>query len=112
MRLGENVVRVFDLDIAENRKNTVVANISSFEGRDQDDNPRYSAWRTYFVGDAYKKALDLENDKKGVLIKITQAKVENNYNKAQEKLYVSVTIFDFEIETEDESKAKKPAFKK
>lgn len=107
MKLGENVVRVFDLDIAENRKNTVVANISSFEGRDQDDNPRYSAWRTYFVGDAYGKALKLKNNSKGVLIKITQAKVENNYNKATEKLYLTVTIFDFEIEPEDESKAKK-----
>ena len=112
MNLSENVVRVFDMDLPEYRKNTVVANISSFEGRDQDDNPRYSTWRAFFVGDAYKKALKLENKDKGFLIKLKNAKVENNYNKDKDKLFLTVTIFDFEIEDEDESKAKKPAFKK
>ena len=112
MKLGENVVRVFDLDIAENRKNTVVANSSSFEGRDLDDNPRYSTWRTYFVGNAYKKALNLENKKSGNLLKLTEAKIENNYNKKTGKLYVTLTVFDFELEAEDDSKVKKPAFKK
>lgn len=104
MNLSTNVVRVFQPEKAENRKKTVVANISSYEGRDQDDNPRYSSWRAFFVGDAYKDALDLENN---TLIKMTNAKIENNYNKEQEKLYVSVTIFKFELEPEDDSKAKK-----
>ena len=104
MNLSENVVRVFEPQEAENRKRTVVANISSFEGRDADDNPRYSAWRAYFVGDAYKPALKLENN---TLIRILSGKVENNYNKESKKLYLTVTIFEFELEEEDEKKSKR-----
>lgn len=98
MKLDKNIVMVFDAKKSENRKKTVEANISSYEGRDQDDNPRYSNWRAYFVGDAYKEALTLENQDR---IKILEGKIENNYNKESKKLFVTVTIFDFVAEPKE-----------
>ena len=35
---------VFQAKKDENRKRTVIADISTYEGRDQDDKPRYAAW--------------------------------------------------------------------
>lgn len=91
--------RVFDVKKAENRKNTVLARISTYEGKTKDEKAKYSSWNTSFVGDAYDKATELENKDKIIL---TNAKVENNYDKEKEKLYLSVTIFDFELLGEDE----------
>lgn len=91
--------RVFDVKKAENRKNTVLARISTYEGKTKDEKAKYSSWNTSFVGDAYDKATELENKDKIIL---TNAKVENNYDKEKEKLYLNVTIFDFELLEEDE----------
>ena len=85
---------VFNITEAENRKNTVKANLSTYEGKDKDNKAVYSSWRTYFVGEAYEKAKELKEKDKILLI---NAKVENDYNKEQEKLYVTLTVFDFEI---------------
>lgn len=86
--------RVFEIKESENRKNTYRANISTYEGKGQDDKNKYSSWNAYFVGDAYKKAKSLKDKDKIIL---TMAKIENSYNKEKEKLYINVTIFDFDI---------------
>ena len=86
-------VRVFELKENDKRKNTVSANISSYEGKSVEGDPLYSSWNANFVGDAYGKAKDL---KEGQLIYLIRSKIENNYNKEQKKLYVNVTVFDFE----------------
>lgn len=93
MQLGKFKATVFDAKKAEKRKNTVVANLSTLEGKDQDDKNKYCSWRTFFVGNAYEKALVLEDKDR---IFVTEAKIENFYNKEQEKNYVQVTVFDFD----------------
>lgn len=95
MNIGENKATVFEPKKDENRKNTVRATISTHEGEDTNGESRYSSWYARFVGDAYKKALKLKNKDR---IDITSAKIENNYNKDTEKLYVTVTVFDFDID--------------
>lgn len=85
---------VFNITEAENRKNTIKANLSTYEGKDKEDKPIYSSWRTNFVGKAYEKAKDLKEKDKILLI---NAKVENDYNKEQDKVYILLTVFDFEI---------------
>ena len=94
MQISNDVkARVFDIAESEKRKNTVTANISTYEGKDKDDKAVYSSWRANFVGDAFGKAKDLsEKD----LIVLTNAKVESSFNKEKERLYVTVTVFDFE----------------
>ena len=94
--------RVFGIKEAENRKNTIWANISTYEGKTQDDKSKYSSWNTNFVGGAYEKAKMLQE--KDVII-LTKAKIENTYDKEKEKLYVNLTVFDFdmkEIEVKDD----------
>lgn len=95
MKLAENKATVFDVKKDEKRKNTVQANISTYEGEGPDEERRYSSWFTRFVGKAYEKALGL-NDKDKIIIK--SAKIENSYNKETEKLYVTVTVFDFKVD--------------
>lgn len=97
MKLGKVKATVFDAKREEKRKNTVIANISTYEGKDQEDNNRYCSWKARFVGDAFEPALNLADKDK---IVITSGKIENNYNKEQERLYVIVTIFDFEMDDE------------
>lgn len=93
MNIRENeTVRVFDIKEHENRKNTMVANLSSFEGRDQSGEAIYSSWYTYFVGEAFEKAKSLEN---GDRIELSNAKVSKSYNKETKTTYVNVTVFDF-----------------
>ena len=65
---------VFQAKKDENRKRTVIADISTYEGRDQDDKDR---------------------------IIIQSGIVDNVYNKEKEKLYVTVTIFRFENDEEN-----------
>lgn len=97
MKLGEVKANVFEVKRDEKRKNTIIANISTYEGKDQNDKNQYCSWRARFVSDAYEKALGLK-DKDRIII--TKGKVENNYNKEQERLYVHVTIFDFDMDDE------------
>ena len=89
---------VFQAKKDENRKRTVIADISTYEGRDQDDKPRYAFWRARFVGEAYEDALGLE-DKDRIIIQ--SGIVDNVYNKEKEKLYVTVTIFRFKNDEEN-----------
>ena len=85
---------VFEPRETSKRKNTIIANISTYEGKDQDDNPRYCSWTTSFVGECFSLAQKLKNRDR---IIIKRGKVENQYNKEQDKLYVNVTIFEFEL---------------
>ena len=95
MKLATNKATVFEVKKDESRKNTVQANISTYEGKGQNDEPVYSSWFTRFVGKAYEKALGLQ-DKDRIVIK--EGKIENYYNKEKGKLYVSVTVFDFDMD--------------
>ena len=88
---------VFQAKKDENRKRTVIADIRTYEGKDQDDKPRYASWRARFVGEAYEDALDLEGKDR---IIIQSSIVDNVYNKEKEKLYVTVTLFRFENDEE------------
>lgn len=87
---------VFQPQEAEKRKNTWMANLSTFEGY-KDGKNVYCSWRTFFVSDAYEKAKSLKNKDRIIL---TDAKIENNYDKEKEKLYVTLTVFDFEMAPE------------
>jgi len=87
---------VFNIMEAENRKNTITANFSTFEGKDKEGNPVYSSWRAHFVGKAYDKAKSLVEKETIVL---NDAKIENDYNKEKERLYVTLTVFDFEVDS-------------
>lgn len=99
MKISKNQeARVFSIKEAENRKNTIRANISTYEGKTQDDKAKYSSWNTYFVGEAYEKAKELEDKEKIIL---TKAKIENNYDKKKEQLYLTLTVFDFEKKEDD-----------
>lgn len=90
--------RVFSIKEAENRKNTIWANVSTYEGKTQDEKYKYSSWNTSFVGGAYEKAKELQ-EKDAIIL--TKAKIENTYDKEKDKLYVNLTVFDFE-KKEDE----------
>ena len=52
------------------------------------------SWRARFVGDAFEKGKELSN---GTRIEIKNALIENNYDKENGKLWVTVVVFDFEI---------------
>lgn len=93
----EQIATVFNIEESKKRKNTYFANISTYEGKDLNGNVVYSSWRTQFVHNAYEKAAQLKDKDK---IKLTNAKVENNYIKEKEKLYDTVTVFDFEMAPE------------
>lgn len=87
--------RVFEVRENEHRKNTISANISTFEGKGSDgEKIIYSSWNANFVGAAYDKAKKLKN--KDVIL-LMRAKADNNYDKKKERLYVNVTVFDFEL---------------
>ena len=49
--------RVFGIKEAENRKNTIWANISTYEGKTQDGKSKYSSWNTNFVGGAFRRKM-------------------------------------------------------
>ena len=84
-------VKVFDLELNQKRKNTYTGKVSSFEGKDNDGDNKYSSWFANFVGDAFEKAANLKDT-----ITLLRAKIENQYNKDSKMRYVTITIFDFE----------------
>lgn len=99
MKIGATQeARVFGVKEAENRKNTMWATISTYEGKAQDEKAKYASWNASFVGDAYTKAKILTEKSKIIL---TNAKIDNFYDKEKERLYVNVIVFDFETEAED-----------
>lgn len=86
--------KVFDPKKSEKRNNTITATISTKEGKTEQGNAIYSSWYTRFVGAAYEKACMLKGKE---WIHIVSGKVENEYNKERAKLFVTVTIFDFDV---------------
>lgn len=94
MNLANDVKgRVFDPVVSEKRKNTVMANFSTFEGKDKEGNPKYNSWTIYFVGKSYNAAKELQSKDQ---VRLLNAKVETSYNKETEKTYVWITAFSFE----------------
>ena len=100
MNIKETNARVWQVTVSDKRKNTVIANVSTYDGTDKDDNPIYSNWNARFVGDAFKPAKKLDEGEK---ICITNAMVTSNYDKKSKKVYTTLTVFDFE-EPKDFSK--------
>lgn len=88
--------RVFSFKDEEGKKRT--AFLSTYEGKDKEDNAKYSSWPTRFVGSAYDKAAGLK-DKDVILL--SNAKIESTYNKDTEKTYINLVVFDFEMKEED-----------
>ena len=101
MKLDKQYAMVFEPKKSETRKKTVECRLSTYEGTDQNDNPRYSTWWCDFVGTAYKDALDLESKDR---IRIMEGKVENIYDKESGKSYLRVKIFDFYKDDKQEEK--------
>lgn len=92
---------VINPKILPRKRKTAFAMISTFEGISPTDEPMYSIWRTFFIKDAYQKAVKLKDKDKIIL---TNAKVENNYDCVKGKLYISLIVFDFEmLEKKDQS---------
>ena len=95
--------RVWSVEKFDKMKNTYVANVSTYEGEDKDGEPVFCYWSGRFVGDAFKKAKSLEEGEK---IGVTSANVTTYYDKKKKKLYVNLTIFDFDEPFEAEFKGK------
>lgn len=95
LQVKEQTVMVWDVKEAENVKNTVTANISTSKmiKNGETEERKYMSWPTKFVGKAYEPAKDLIDKD---IIKIKEAGIENYYSKENEKLYVTLVIFDFE----------------
>ena len=93
---------VFEVKENEKRKNTMMATLSTYEGKDKGGNNVFSSWRGFFVGDAYEKAKQLKDKDKIIL---TASKVDNNYDKTKKALYLTLTIFDFDIVQNPEAEA-------
>lgn len=88
----EQVVRVFDLKLNKKRKNIFSGFITSYEGQDNNDNPKFCSWYCNFVGKAFYKAKKLEQAQEIILLR---AKIDNSYNRDTDKFYVNVTVYDF-----------------
>lgn len=103
---------VWDVKKSEHQKNVYVGFITTYEGKDRNDNPQYSRWNARFVGGAAGIADQLQDGDKIVL---DLAKVETRYDKEKKVAYTDVTIFDFdwyepeEKPAEEEPKKKRPA---
>ena len=103
MNIKETNVRVWQPEKVRGSK-IVQANITCYEGEDQNGNPKYSNWSGRFVGDAYKKAQELEDGQK---IGIFAGSVSTYYDKDKKKLYANLTIFDFDEPFDFSKKGKK-----
>lgn len=55
---------------------------------------RHMSWHTRFVGEAVEKAKELKDRDK---IIINSARIENSYNKETGKLYLTLVVFDFDM---------------
>lgn len=87
--------RVWKCKKNDKRKNTYDVQMSTYEGKDKDDNARYSSWNASFVGDAYEKASELKEKDEIILL---NAKIESVYLKEKKKEYTNLTVFDFDFE--------------
>ena len=81
----------------------VKANLSTSK-KDPRTESGYShmSWHTRFVGEAAEKAKEL-TDKDRIII--NSAKIENNYDKEAGKLYLTLVVFDFEMNNPSETPA-------
>jgi len=71
----------------------VQANISTSR-KNQDETYTNMSWRARFVGKSFEKAQELTDKTR---IKINSAICENNYDKDNNRLWVTVVVFDFEV---------------
>lgn len=82
-------VSVFEVEAKERY---CTANLSTFK-KNTDNTYTNMYWKARFVGKAFGKAKELKDKDK---IEITNGIIENNYDKEKDKLWVTVTIFEFE----------------
>lgn len=78
----------------EDKGKSVQANLSTSK-KLPDGTYKNMYWIAHFVGDIAKKAKKLKDKDK---IEITNGIIENNFDKEKNKLYVSITIFDFKMQ--------------
>ena len=71
-----------------------VSNLTTSKKK-QDNTYENMYWRARYVGAAHQKSLSLKDKDK---IEITQAVIENNYDKENKTLWVTVVIFDFNVQ--------------
>lgn len=95
LQIKEQTVMVWDAKESEKVKNTVEANVSTSKviKINENEERKYMSWPTKFVGKAYEPAKELKDKD---IIKIKDAGIENYYSKENEKLYITLVIFDFE----------------
>lgn len=89
---------VWSCDRNENRKNSFRVSLSTYEGKDANDQNKYANWFADFVGKAYEKADRL---RKGDHIILSNAKIENTYLKDKDKTYYNLTVFDYKMDNEE-----------
>lgn len=90
-------VTVFKPQIKEEvSKKILFANLSSTKKVTHGEEVSYEnmSWNGKFVGTAFEKAKSLKDKDK---IDITRGAITNRYDKESKKLYVDVTIFEFEM---------------
>ena len=87
-------VSVFQVEEKPERaKNTVFANLSTSEKK-EDGTYENMYWKAKFVGKAYEAAKKLKDADK---VNILSGLIKNNFDKENEKLWVDVVIFEFEM---------------
>lgn len=82
-------VSVFEV---EDKGKYCTANLSTSK-KNNDNTYTNMYWKARFVGKAFDSAKKLKDKDK---IEVTNGIIENNYDKEKEKLWVTVTIFEFE----------------
>lgn len=90
-------VTVFQPCIKTNVSDKILfANLSSSKKNTHGEEVSYEnmSWNGKFVGEAFEKAKSLKEKDK---IDITKGAITNRYDKEKGKLYVDVTVFDFEM---------------
>ncbi|MDY2960026.1 MAG: hypothetical protein SOR72_04430 [Hornefia sp.] len=90
---------VFNLEVNQRRKNTITGNVSTYEGKNQNNKAVYSSWQANFVGKAFEAAKELTNKDKIVIL---SANLTNSYSREKNRDYTTLTIFEF-IKLEDKS---------
>lgn len=83
-------VSVFEVEVKEKY---CTANLSTSK-KNTDGTYTNMYWKARFVGKAFDKAKKLKDKDK---IEITNGIIENSYDKEKEKLWVIVTVFEFEL---------------
>ncbi len=92
LNLGKSTkyVSVFNPDVKEKY---VQANLTTSK-KNEDSSYANMYWKSRFVGNAFEPAKQLKDKDK---IEIKNGIIENTYDKKTEKLWVNVTIFEFDV---------------